>query len=342
MSHPPQSAEPGLREGAAALSSAEHDIRRPALSVVIPCYNEADVLAEMERRLVPVVEAVVGADYEIVLINDGSCDATWALIGEMAGRRPQVVGLDLSRNFGHQIALTAGLSFARGERILILDADLQDPPELLPEMMRLMDERGANVVYGQRVEREGETAFKTHSAAWFYRILGKISHVEIPPDTGDFRLIDRKVLTAFLDMPEHYRFIRGMIAWIGLTQVALPYRRQARFAGETKYPLRKMLLFAVDAITGFSIAPLRASFALATLFLAAAVLISVYALCSWLFAGTVRGWTSLTLLLLVFSSVQLFCLSVIGEYVGRIYMQSKARPLFVLRQIVARSPRETE
>ncbi len=311
------------------------DQGRPRLSVVIPCYNEAEVLGEMERRLIPVCEAAVGADYEIVLVNDGSSDATWAIIDAMSRRRPQVVGLDLARNFGHQIALTAGLSFARGERILILDADLQDPPELLSEMMRHMDE-GANVVYGQRLERDGESAFKKLSASWFYRILSKISHVDVPPDTGDFRLIDRKVLGIFLEMPEQYRFIRGMIAWIGLNQVALQYRRAARFAGQTKYPLGKMILFAVDAMTGFSIAPLRASFVLAALFFVGAVLLSLFALYSWLFVGAVRGWTSLTLLFLAFSSVQLFCLSVIGEYVGRTYMQSKARPLFVLRQIAVR------
>lgn len=313
------------------------DGRRPRLSVVIPCYNEEEVLGELERRVTQVCGDVVGNDYELVLVNDGSRDRTWELIEEMGRRHPQIVGLDLARNFGHQLALTAGLRFARGERVLILDADLQDPPELLHDMMGHMD-AGANVVFGQRIERSGESAFKKVSAKWFYRVLRGISQIDIPMDTGDFRLIDRKVLDIFLAMPEQYRFVRGMITWIGLNQVGLPYHRAARFAGKTKYPLGNMLLFAVDAMTGFSIAPLRASFLLASVFMLGAVLMAFFALYSWLVIGAVQGWTSLVLMFLSFSGVQLLCLSVIGEYVGRTYMQTKNRPLFVLRQIVASPP----
>jgi polyisoprenyl-phosphate glycosyltransferase len=307
------------------------------LSVVVPCYNEIDVLRELERRLVTVCEATVGKNYEIILINDGSTDGTWQLIETMINNHAQIVGIDLARNFGHQIALTAGLKFARGERVLILDADLQDPPELLPKMMRLMD-RGANVVYGQRTEREGETWLKKLSAVIFYRVLRAISHMDIPIDSGDFRLIDSKVRDALLSMPEHDRFVRGMITWIGLNQVALPYARAPRFAGKTKYTFRKMLLFAVDATTGFSITPLRMSLLLSAIFMLGAVLLGLFALYSWVFFGAVRGWTSLVLLLLTFSSIQLLCLSIIGEYVGRTYMQTKDRPLFILRQIAV-SPR---
>jgi glycosyltransferase involved in cell wall biosynthesis len=304
----------------------------PSLSVVVPCYNEEAVVLQLHRRVTAVCRGALGDDYELILVNDGSRDATWSMLQALAKRDARVIAVDLSRNHGHQLALSAGLSIARGARILVLDADLQDPPELLPDMMRVMD-AGADVVYGQRIERDGERWFKKVTAAAFYRLLLRMTDVPIPPDTGDFRLMNRRVLDALLAMPEQHRFIRGMVAWIGFRQVPIHYRRAQRFAGETKYPLRKMLKFAVDAITGFSITPLRLSLYLALGFLGVAAALAVYVVCSWLFFGAVRGWTSMFLGMLVFASVQLFSLAIIGEYLGRIYMQTKQRPLFVIREI---------
>jgi glycosyltransferase involved in cell wall biosynthesis len=304
------------------------------LSVVIPCYNEEAVIHELYRRVTGACRSLVGDCYELVLVNDGSYDETWAILQELAHNDDRIVAVDLSRNHGHQLALSAGLSLARGERILVIDADLQDPPELLPEMMRLMDD-GADVVYGQRVERDGETWFKRVSARVFYRLLLRVTDVGIPPDTGDFRLMRRPVLEALLAMPEQQRFIRGMVAWIGFRQVPLEYRRDRRFAGETKYPLRQMLTFAIDAITGLSIVPLRISLYVAYLFLFFALIIIGYVVISWLRLSTVPGWTSMFLSMLIFASVQLFSLAVIGEYPGRIYMQTKQRPLFIIREIVS-------
>jgi len=307
---------------------------RTKLSVVIPCYNEEAAIHELYRRVTQVCRSQVGDRYELVLVNDGSFDETWAMLQELAHNDDRIVAVDLSRNHGHQLALSAGLSLARGERILVIDADLQDPPELLPEMMRLMD-GGPDVVYGQRVERDGETWFKRASARVFYRLLLRMTDVGIPPDTGDFRLMRRPVLEALLAMPERQRFIRGMVAWIGFRQVSLEYRRDRRFAGETKYSLRKMLTFAIDAITGFSTTPLRISLYIAAIFIVIALLLTIFVLFSWLYLGTVRGWTSIFLGMLIFASVQLFSLAVIGEYLGRIYMQTKQRPLFIIREIVS-------
>ena len=310
------------------------------ISVVAPCFDEQDVLAEFERRVCKVCDDVVPGAYEIILVNDGSRDRTGELIASMADRNSKIVGIDLSRNFGHQIALTAGLSFARGQAILVIDADLQDPPELLPDMLKLL-EGGANIVYGKRVERRGESRFKLASAKLFYRALGRLTDFPIPLDTGDFRLMDRKMLSIFLSMPEQYRFVRGMIAWIGLKQVELPYERHERFAGETKYSLSKMIFFAMDAITGFSIAPLRLAFFLAVVSISLAALVSTYSLVVWAVGKTVPGWTSLLLLFLLFSSIQLACISIIGEYVGRTYMQTKQRPLYVIKNIYSASASST-
>jgi len=312
---------------------------RSILSVVVPCYNEEAVIKELYRRVTLVCRNLVEDNYELIFVNDGSSDETWPIMQLLADGDDRVIAIDLSRNHGHQLALSAGLSLARGERILVIDADLQDPPELLPEMMQLMDQ-GADVVYGQRNARDGETWFKRVSAGIFYRLLLRMTDVPIPLDTGDFRLMSRRVLDTLLAMPECQRFIRGMVAWIGFRQVPLHYSRDKRFAGETKYPLRKMLAFAIDAITGFSILPLRISLYLASLFIGFAGLLMTYVLFSWLYLGAVPGWTSQFLGMLIFASVQLFSLAVIGEYLGRIYMQAKLRPLFIIREIVTASPAE--
>jgi len=308
-----------------------------ALSAVVPCFNEEGGLSELYLRLSRACRGVVGNDYEIVLVDDGSTDRTWPAMQELAERDGHVVAVALSRNHGHQLALTAGLSVCRGDRVLILDADLQDPPELVGDMMQLIDREGADVVFGQRVLREGETWHKKATASLFYRLLGKLTDLPIPADTGDFRLITRRALLVLQSMPEQHRFIRGMVSWIGFRQVPFRYDRAKRFAGETKYPLGKMVQLAVDAVTGFSTQPLRLSmhFAAVLALLSAALLI--YTFIGWLYFNTVAGWTSLMAVILILGCAQMLFLGIIGEYLGRLYMQSKQRPLFVIAEI-ARSP----
>lgn len=309
------------------------DRPRPRVSVVVPCFNEEEVLAETVRRLTGACTAAAGTDYEIVFVDDGSRDRTWPLLQAFAAADAHLVAVSLSRNFGHQLALSAGLQLCRGERILMIDADLQDPPELLAPMLAAMDQ-GADVVYGQRTERQGETAFKTGSASLFYRLLNKLTDVDIPENVGDFRLVTRPVLDALLALPEQHRFVRGLVAWLGFRQVAFPYARAERFAGVTKYPLRKMLRLAVDAITGFSVVPLRISMWAALLCFGIALGTMGYGLVSWLFFDVVRGWASLMVLVALFAGVQLLCLGILGEYVGRMFMEAKRRPLYIVREIV--------
>lgn len=307
----------------------------PAISIVAPCFNEEAVVEEFHRRAAAAARAVAGEDFEIVLVDDGSRDATWAHMRRIAAADPNLVAVRLFRNHGHQVALTAGLNLARGRRILLIDADLQDPPELLADMMRLMDE-GADVVYGQRVKREAETLFKKASAALFYRLLRRLADAPIPVDAGDFRLIDRRVADALMAMPERQRFIRGMVSWIGGRQVPLAYERKARFAGETKYPLRKMIRFATDAITSFSVAPLRLAVTLGLVSAALAVALLGYTLFRWIVDATVVGWTSTMTAIALFGSVQLLVLGIMGEYVGRLFLEVKDRPLFMVGQVAAR------
>src|SRR5476649_1719779 len=304
----------------------------PALSVVAPCFNEEGVLPEFVRRVAAVLDGI-GGTAEIVLVDDGSRDDTWAVITEAAARDPRVIGVRLMRNHGHQLALTAGLSVCRGERILIIDADLQDPPELLPDMIALMDQ-GADVVYGRRRKRAGESLFKRASAALFYRLIGRMTDVEIPSDAGDFRLVTRRVLDLLLAMPERHRFIRGMVAWIGGRQVPLLYDRHARAAGESKYPVSKMIRFAVDAITAFSIVPLMASMTIGWIMAAVGFAFFVYSIVGWFLGQNLRGWTSLMAALGLLGGMQFLMLGIIGAYLGRLYDQSKGRPLFMIRDIV--------
>jgi dolichol-phosphate mannosyltransferase len=239
----------------------------------------------------------------------------------------------MSRNHGHQLALAAGLSFCRGERVLILDADLQDPPELLPQMMARMDQ-GFDVVFGRRRSRAGETRFKTGAAHLFYRVLRRFSTVEIAADAGDFRLLSRRVVDIVVKMPEEHRFLRGMISWIGFAQSPFDYDRAPRLAGETKYPLRKMLRLAADALTGFSTLPLRLASYAGFAFAGMGVLLMIYVLASWMAGAVVAGWTSLMATVLIIGSVQLIVVGILGEYIGRLYMQSKARPLFIVDQLL--------
>lgn len=303
------------------------------LSIVVPCYNEAAVIDELHRRASAAARDEYGNDYELLLVDDGSKDTTWTQIEALARRDPRVVGVRLSRNHGHQMALTAGLSVSRGEDILIVDADLQDPPELLSQMRALKIKEGADVVFGRRRSRDGETMSKTMIAALFYRLLARMTDIEIPLDTGDFRLISSRVKELLVSMPERDRFVRGMIAWLGFKQIPFHYDRSARLAGKTKYSFRHMVRLGIDAMVSFSMWPLRMAAVLSFLLFLAFIGFGLYVLYSWLFLDIVRGWTSLALIVLLASSVQLLTLSVMGEYLGRIYLQGKQRPLFLIADI---------
>jgi glycosyltransferase involved in cell wall biosynthesis len=300
----------------------------PTLSVVVPCYNEQESIHACHEKLTEVLSALQ-ASYEIVYVDDGSRDKTSELLEQIHARDPHVVVVRLSRNFGHQPAVTAGLSTSMGQAVVIIDADLQDPPELIPEMVKLW-RSGYKVVYGIRRTRDGETPFKLWTAKAFYRVINSLSDVEIPVDTGDFRLIDRIVVNVFLQMPERHRLLRGMWSWIGFSQVGLPYQRAPRFAGETKYPLRKMLGLALDGIVSFSVVPLRLVTALGFLSAGGAFIGIVYTLWVRLLTHSwVRGWAISFVGMLFMAGVQMLCLGILGEYIGRIYTESKQRPLFI-------------
>jgi dolichol-phosphate mannosyltransferase len=309
------------------------------LSIVVPCYNEEPCLDLLHGRIAAAAEANAGGDYEIVLINDGSSDGSWPAMQRIATADPHVVAVNLSRNHGHQLALTAGLDICRGERILIIDADLQDPPELLGPMLETMDRDQADVVYGVRRSRAGETAFKRATAHGFYRLLSRATEVDIPLDAGDFRLMSRRALDALLALPEQARFIRGMVAWIGFKQVPFPYDREERFAGETKYPFRKMLRFALDALTGFSSAPLKLASHVGLALSIGSVILILYIAYAWLAGHNIQGWTSLMLVVVVIGAVQMFVLALMGEYIGRLYNEAKGRPLYIVQEIAGRSER---
>lgn len=304
-----------------------------SLSIVIPCYNEEHVLEELFNRVLPVAEKEAGNSYELILIDDGSKDATWSIIESKAKVNPRVVAVKLSRNHGHQLALTAGLSLVQGEQVLVLDADLQDPPELLPAMRRLMHEEQADVVYGKRRKRDGESLFKKLSATMFYRVLAGNVEIEVQKDSGDFKLMSRRIADMTAQMPERDRFIRGMVAWLGYKQVPIEYDRDARFAGQSKYPLRQMLRLARSAFMGFSMMPLRIAGKLSIIMFILLILFAIYTIYSWIVYDTVAGWTSLALAVTGIGAIQLLILAIMSEYIGKIYMETKNRPLFMIDRV---------
>jgi len=305
---------------------------RPFVSFLLPCYNEAEVLPETYRRVKAVGDSL-GRAYEIVFVNDCSSDDTLPQMIQLSGDDPSVVVLDLSRNHGHQLALSAGLHYCSGDRILIMDADLQDPPELLPRMLELMDE-GADVVYAQRRSRPGDSILKRIACSIFYRFLRGLSETPIPLDTGDFRLISRRVLELILQMPERHRFIRGMVSWVGFRQTALLYDRDSRFAGVTKYPFWRLMRLALDGIVAFSTRPLALASYAGIVFAAGSVVLLCYILYSWLYVGkTPQGWASLMMVVTLMGSIQLFVLGIIGQYLGRMHEQVRGRPLFIVRNV---------
>lgn len=302
----------------------------PALSVVVPLYNEEACLPEFYRRMTAACQASKVGSYELIFVNDGSSDGSLDILLRLQKADSTVRIVDMARNHGHQLALSAGLAHARGDRVLAIDADLQDPPELLSAMMTQMD-AGADVVYAQRNRRAGEPRFKLATAALFYRLLAQISDTHIPVDTGDFRLMSRRVVDVIVSMPEGHRFIRGLVAWIGLKQVPLRYDRAERFAGKTKYPFFKMLAFSLDAITAFAAAPLRIVFLASIVAMGLAMVAMIWTFYSFFFLDAVAGWSSLMVVFLFFTSIQLFSLAFIGEYVGRTFMESKRRPLYLVK-----------
>ena len=305
----------------------------PKISVVIPCFNEEEGFTQLMRRTTEATRAVFGDDFEIVVIDDGSSDKTWQLMQQHAADNPNIACIKLARNQGHQLALTAGLTFARGDLVFVIDADLQDPPELLQPMIDVMKAEQADVVFGVRRKRKGETIFKKLSASLFYRTLAQNADIKIPLDAGDFRLMTRRVSKTLAQMPERDRFIRGMVAWIGLKQVPFEYDRDERFAGETKYPLKKMLRLAGDAFMGFSMLPLRFAAQFSALMFLILLAVVAYALISWFFFETLSGWTSLMILVSFTSAVQFLVLGIMGEYIGRSYLTLKQRPMFIVDRV---------
>jgi polyisoprenyl-phosphate glycosyltransferase len=298
------------------------------LSVVAPMLDEAGTVEQFHRR---VCAALHGVPFELVVVDDGSTDGTRELLAELAYRDERVKVVELSRNFGHQTALTAGLDHASGDAVVMIDSDLQDPPELIPTMVERWRE-GADVVYAVRSERNGETRFKLATARWFYRLLSKLSPIDLRHDSGDFRLLDRRALDALLAMRERNRYLRGMTVWVGFTQTAVAYKRDPRYAGQTKYPLRKMVRFALDAIVSFSQTPLQVATIVGFACAGIAFLGIPAAITMRIFGQFVPGVTTTVIAVLLLGGIQLMAIGVIGEYVGRVYDEVKARPLYLVRE----------
>lgn len=302
------------------------------LSVVVPCRNEEEVVHATHRRLAAVLEGAPGLAFEIVYVDDGSRDSTLGALRELQRADPRVRIVALSRNFGQEAAIAAGVEHAAGDALAIIDADLQDPPELLLDMLERW-RGGADAVYGVRTHREGETVFKRWAARAFYRAINRLSDVAIPLDTGYFRLMDRKVADALLAMPERDRFMRGMMAWTGFRQEPLPFRRAPRAGGATKYPLRALVRLALDGILSFSLAPLRLAIWMGFLSSGVAVAGIAWAIAERLLTDTwIGGWAALFVAIMFFGGAQLVVIGILGEYVGRIYGESKRRPLYFVRE----------
>ncbi len=300
------------------------------LSVVVPAYNEQEVLPEFHRRVAAVFDAIQGR-CEVVYINDGSRDNTLQVMQELRAHDSRATIVDLSRNFGKEIALTAGLDHARGDAVVVIDADLQDPPELIPHLIKHWEE-GYDVVYAQRTMREGETWFKKVTAKLFYRMMQRVSRVDVPSDTGDFRLLSRRALDALKQLREHHRFMKGLFAWIGYPSKALLYRRDARFAGATKWNYWKLWTLAIEGFTSFTTAPLKLATYVGVLVALSAFLFALFIIYKTLAYGdSVAGYPSLMVIVLFLGGIQLMALGIIGEYLGRMFMETKHRPLYLLK-----------
>ncbi|MGD6778561.1 glycosyltransferase family 2 protein [Sutcliffiella horikoshii] len=314
---------------------------RELISIVVPMYFEEEVAQECYNRLKGVMDEHY-YNYEFIFVNDGSTDRTMEILNGIAARDPQAKIINFARNFGHQTAVTAGVDYASGDAIIIIDADLQDPPEVIPSLIEKWRE-GFEVVYAKRKKRAGETKFKLLTAKYFYKFLNYMADIEIPKDTGDFRLIDRKVADVFTQMTERNRFVRGMFSWIGFKQTFIEYERDERFAGETKYPLRKMLRFASDGIIAFSTKPLKIVMSLGFFSVLVSFGVLAYTILVKLFGQEVEaGWASIMVAITFFSGIQLLGMGIVGEYIARIYDESKNRPIYVVRETVNLGDSETK
>ena len=310
----------------------EQPTAQPVYSIVAPVFNEEETLPHFYERLISVMDGL-GEPFELLFVNDGSSDKSYETLRKLNKLDPRVRAVNFSRNFGHQIAISAGLDYARGQAVIIIDSDLQDPPEVIPELIARW-KAGAEVVYAQRVTRHGETRFKLLTATLFYRLIRRITSVDIPHDTGDFRLLDRRVVDALITMREHHRFMRGLSIWVGFRQEAVPYTRHERFAGTTKYPLSKMIRFSMDAITSFSHVPLQLATSFGFILAGISLLGIVIAAILRIFTGAIVGQASTLILVLFLGGIQLIFLGIIGEYLGRIYDEVRARPLYIVRDVL--------
>lgn len=313
---------------------------RDLLSAIVPCYNEEAVLSELHRRVSAVLVqlAAKGLDYELIFVDDGSRDGTGELLRGLQQSDPRVRVIRFSRNFGHQFAVTAGIDYAAGDAVVVLDADLQHPPEIIPQ---LVDEwrRGSDVVHAVRRDRVGEAAFKRGTSRLFYRVINRLSETNIPAETGDFRLMSRRVVEVLKKMPERDRFVRGMVGWVGFNQVSIRYESAVRYAGESKYTLRKMIAFGLDGMVSFSVSPLRIATTVGFVSAVFSLLGIVYALFVRLFSREwVPGWAGLFIVVLLIGGIQLLCLGIVGEYVGRIYGEAKRRPLYLVAESYGFNP----
>ncbi|CAM4077374.1 MULTISPECIES: glycosyltransferase family 2 protein [Bacillus cereus group] len=310
------------------------------ISVVVPMYFEEEVAQECYNRLKSVM-LQNDINYEFVFVNDGSTDRTMEILSEIAANDYRTKIVNFARNFGHQIAVTAGIAAAKGDAIVIIDADLQDPPEVIPELIAKWEE-GYEVVYAKRKQRKGETWFKLLTAKYFYKFLNYMSDIDIPKDTGDFRIIDRKVADVFNQMTERNRFIRGMMSWVGFRQTYVEYERDERFAGETKYPLKKMIKFASDGIIAFSTKPLRIVMTLGLLSVLVSIIVLLYTITVKIIgSGTQTGWASIMVAITFFSGIQLLGLGIVGQYIARIYDESKNRPIYIVKETINIEQEET-
>lgn len=301
------------------------------ISMVIPMYCEEEIAQKCCEKVSEILKEIDNYDYEIICIDDGSSDSTLNILEEIAKKDNKFKIISFSRNFGHQAAVTAGLKHTTGDAVIIIDADLQDPPELIPDMIKYW-EQGYDIIYGKRKKRTGESAFKLLTAKLFYKTLNALSDVEIPRDTGDFRLVDREVVDVVNSLPEHNKFLRGLFSWVGYKQIPIEYSRKPRAAGKTKYPLKKMLKLAGDGIISFSTKPLRIVGGLGLTSIAISIVLLIYAIISYIFKlnDLSAGWTSLMVGITFFAGVQLLSLWIISEYVGRIYDEAKQRPQYII------------
>lgn len=310
---------------------------KPLISVVVPVFNEAEGIAAFHARATAAMRAIADCDYELVYVDDGSKDGSYQIMSGFAQSDPRVQVVKFSRNFGHQIAITAGLDHATGDAVVFIDADLQDPPELIAELVAKWRE-GNDVVYARRAARKGETQFKLITAAAFYRVLRSIANIDIPPDVGDFRLISGRVAEQLRAMREKDRFIRGLVSWVGFKQTYIMYERDERYAGETKYPLAKMIKFALDGLTSFSSAPLRVATWMGYIASAMAFLYLLSVFVQVAMGVTVEGWATIVVAVLFLGGVQLICLGILGEYLGRVFNEVKPRPVYIVEEVANGRP----